>query len=178
MIVRMRMTWMIMINQKMIAQVLPLQPIIVHCKLATLSRRQKPMLPGRRYRSMSPAGRQSLQFYNECIKWWPSANNFQCCRATLEIIGFGSPLDKASLLFLKIAIIHLLCTLYSVHRQIELAWYGWSNQFQPQFREWQQTVDPSQAGISITNKSTNNSLSSVWDNLIQPNQGVFKTYRR
>ena len=40
-----------------------------HCKLATLFRRQKPMLPGRRYRSMSPAGRQSLQFYNECIKW-------------------------------------------------------------------------------------------------------------
>ena len=36
------------------------------------------MLPGRRYRSMSPAGRQSLQFYNECIKWGPSANNFQC----------------------------------------------------------------------------------------------------
>ena len=75
----------------------------VHCKLATLSRRQKPMLPGGRYRSMSPAGRQSLQFYNEYIKWWPSANNFQCCprafgpRATLEIIGFGSPLDKASL---------------------------------------------------------------------------------
>ena len=53
---------------------------------------------------MSPAGRQSLQFYNEVIKWWSSANNFQCCprafgpRATLEIIGFGSPLDKASLL--------------------------------------------------------------------------------
>ena len=76
----------------------------MHCKLATLSRRQKPMLPGRRYRSMSPAGRQSLQFYNEVIKWWPSANNFQCCprafgpRATLEIIGFGSPFDKASLL--------------------------------------------------------------------------------
>ena len=75
-----------------------------HCKLATLSRRQKLMLPGGRYRSMSPAGRQSLQFYNEYIKWWPSANNFQCCprafgpRATLEIIGFGSPLDKASLL--------------------------------------------------------------------------------
>ena len=40
-----------------------------HCKLATLSRRQKPMLPGGRYRSMSPAGRQSLQFYNEYIKW-------------------------------------------------------------------------------------------------------------
>ena len=29
-----------------------------HCKLAILSRRQKPMLPGGRYRSMSPAGRQ------------------------------------------------------------------------------------------------------------------------
>ena len=76
---------------------------INHCKLATLSRRQKPTLPGRRYCSMSPAGRQSLQFYNECIKWWPSANNFQCCprafgpRATLEIIGFSSPLDKASI---------------------------------------------------------------------------------
>ena len=35
------------------------------------------MLADRRYRSMSPAGRQSLQFYNEYIKWWPSANNFQ-----------------------------------------------------------------------------------------------------
>ena len=42
---------------------------IIHCKLATLSRRQKPTLPGRRYRSMSPVGRQSLQFYNEYIKW-------------------------------------------------------------------------------------------------------------
>ena len=52
--------------------------VIKHCKLATLSRRQRPMLPGRRYRSMSPAGRQSLQFHNEYIKWWPSANNFQC----------------------------------------------------------------------------------------------------
>ena len=40
-----------------------------HCRLATLSRRQEPTLPGRRYRSMSPAGRQSLQFYNEVIKW-------------------------------------------------------------------------------------------------------------
>ena len=74
-----------------------------HCKLATLSPGQKPMLPSRRYFSMSPASRQRLQFYNEFIKWWPSANNFQCCprafgpRATLEIIGFGSPLDKASL---------------------------------------------------------------------------------
>ena len=71
-----------------------------HCKLATLSRRQEPMLAGRRYRSMSPAGRQSLQFNNEYIKWWPSANNFQFWpgpRAILEIIGFGSPLDKASL---------------------------------------------------------------------------------
>ena len=80
--------------------ILILNPVLrqMHCKLATLSRRQKPTLPGRRYRSMSPIGRQSLQFYNECIKWWPSANNFQCCpRATLEIIGFGSPLDKASL---------------------------------------------------------------------------------
>ena len=61
------------------------------------------MLPSRRYFSLSPASRQRLQFYNEFIKWWPSANNFQCCprafgpRATLEIIGFGSPLDKASL---------------------------------------------------------------------------------
>ena len=35
--------------------------INVNCKLATLSRRQEPMLPGRRYRSMSPAGRQSLE---------------------------------------------------------------------------------------------------------------------
>ena len=74
-----------------------------HCKLATLSPGQKPMLPSRRYFSLSPASRQRLQFYNEFIKWWPSANNFQCCprafgpRATLEIIGFGSPLDKASL---------------------------------------------------------------------------------
>ena len=69
-----------------------------HCKLATLSRRQKPMLPGRWYLSMSPAGQQSLQFYNEFIKWWAEANIFQCCpRATLENIGFGSPLDKASL---------------------------------------------------------------------------------
>ena len=49
-----------------------------HCKLATLSRRQKPMLPGGRYLSMLPAGRQSLQFYNELIKWWSSANIFQC----------------------------------------------------------------------------------------------------
>ena len=74
-----------------------------HCKLATLSPGKKPMLPSRRYFSLSPASRQRLQFYNEFIKWWPSANNFQCCprafgpRATLEIIGFGSPLDKASL---------------------------------------------------------------------------------
>ena len=59
------------------------KPLKTHCKLATLSRRQRPMLPGRRYRSMSPVGRQSLQFYNECIEWWPSANNFQCW--TLEI---------------------------------------------------------------------------------------------
>ena len=58
--------------------------VIIHCKLATLSRRQKPMLPGRRL--MSPAGRQSLKFYNEF-----------CPRATLENIGFSSPLDKASL---------------------------------------------------------------------------------
>ena len=50
----------------------------VDCKLATLSRWQKPMLPGRWYLSMSPAGQQSLQFYNEFIKWWPSANIFQC----------------------------------------------------------------------------------------------------
>ena len=50
-----------------------------HCKLTTLSQRQKPMLPGRWYLSMSPAGQQSLQFYNEFIKWWPSANIFQCC---------------------------------------------------------------------------------------------------
>ena len=77
--------------------------IIIHCKLATLSPGKKPMLPSRRYFSLSPASRQRLQFYNEFIKWWPSANNFQCCprafgpRATLEIIGFGSPLDKASL---------------------------------------------------------------------------------
>ena len=34
------------------------------------------------------------------IKWWAEANNFQCCpraegpRATLEIIGWGSPLDN------------------------------------------------------------------------------------
>ena len=74
-----------------------------HCKLATLSPGKKSILPSRRYFSLSPAGRQRLQFYNEFIKWWPSANNFQCCprafgpRATLEIIGFGSPLDKASL---------------------------------------------------------------------------------
>ena len=77
-----------------------------HCKLATLSRRQKPMLPGPWYLSMSPAGQQSLQFYNEFIKWWPSANIFQCCpRATLENIGFGSPLDKASLLSCGIYVI-------------------------------------------------------------------------
>ena len=76
---------------------------ITHCKLAASSPGKKPMLPSRRYFSLSPASRQRLQFYNEFIKWWPSANNFQCCprafgpRATLEIIGFGSPLDKASL---------------------------------------------------------------------------------
>ena len=40
-----------------------------HCRLVTLSRRQKPTLAGRRYRSMSPAGRQRLQFYNEFVKW-------------------------------------------------------------------------------------------------------------
>ena len=51
---------------------------IKHCKLAALSRRQKPMLPGRWYLSMLPAGQQCLQFYNEFIKWWPSANIFQC----------------------------------------------------------------------------------------------------
>ena len=39
-----------------------------HCKLATLSRRQKPMLPGRRYFSMLLARRQSLQFYNFFIQ--------------------------------------------------------------------------------------------------------------
>ena len=55
-----------------------------HCRLATLSRRQKPTLPGRRYRSMSPAGPQSLQFYNEVMKWWPSANNFQCISDFLQ----------------------------------------------------------------------------------------------
>ena len=41
----------------------------MHCKLATLSPGKKPMLPGRRYFLMSPAGRQRLQFYNEFIKW-------------------------------------------------------------------------------------------------------------
>ena len=40
-----------------------------HHKLATLSRRQKPMLPGGQYFSMLLARRQSLQFYNEFIKW-------------------------------------------------------------------------------------------------------------
>ena len=88
-----------------------------HCKLATLSPGQKPMLASRRYFSMSPASRQRLQFYNEFIKWWPSANNFQCCprafgpRATLEIIGFGSPLDKASLHY----IFKLLCSYIEFH---------------------------------------------------------------
>ena len=70
-----------------------------HCKLATLSRRQKPMLPGGQYLSMLLAGRQSLQFFNEFIKWWSSVNIFQCFgpRATSDNISFGSPLDKASL---------------------------------------------------------------------------------
>ena len=36
--------------------------VIAHCKIATLSRREKPMLSSRRYRS---TGRQRLQFYNE-----------------------------------------------------------------------------------------------------------------
>ena len=34
--------------------------------------------------SMLPAGRQSLQFYNEFIKWWSSANIFQCCPLFLQ----------------------------------------------------------------------------------------------
>ena len=46
--------------------------------------------------NISMTGRRQWGF----IKWWAEANNFQCCpraegpRATLEIIGWGSPLDK------------------------------------------------------------------------------------
>ena len=56
-------------NGRITSRIFPLSVLnIDHCRLATLSRRQKPTLPYRRYRSMSPAGRQSLQFYNEYIK--------------------------------------------------------------------------------------------------------------
>ena len=55
-----------------------------HCKLATLSRRQTPMLPGRRYRSMSPAGRQSLHWKilasaHHLITPHCSGMHFYCC---------------------------------------------------------------------------------------------------
>ena len=38
--------------------------------LGTFFWRQKLLSPSRRYCPMSPAGRQSLQFYNDLIKWW------------------------------------------------------------------------------------------------------------
>ena len=38
--------------------------------LGTFFWRQKLLSPSRRYHSMSPAGRQILQFYNDLIKWW------------------------------------------------------------------------------------------------------------
>ena len=47
---------------------------IKHCKLAALSRRQKPMLPGRWYLSISPTRQQSLQFYNEFIIYVKSSH--------------------------------------------------------------------------------------------------------
>ena len=60
-----------------------------HCKLATLSQRQKPMLPCGRYFSMCPAGRQSLQFYTELI--------YQVVILSLDTLQ--SPLSSSVLFF-------------------------------------------------------------------------------
>ena len=74
-----------------------------HCKLATFLWGQKPMLPSRRYRSMSPAGRQKvsiLQWIYQVVilsQYFPMLPSGLRPRATLENIGFGSPLDNASL---------------------------------------------------------------------------------
>ena len=66
----------------------------INCKLATCSQKQKTMLPSRRYNSMSPVGRQSLQFYNDFINWWALANIFPYWQRNPSD---GSPVDNDTL---------------------------------------------------------------------------------
>ena len=56
-----------------------------YCKLAIFTQWQKPMLPGRRFHSTSPAERKSLQFYNDFINPWATAHQLKMIHCFLLI---------------------------------------------------------------------------------------------